>query len=145
MRAQRKFAEALEVDRRAAELSKAERESGPRALYPALNLGLDLEALEALVGGVAVPRRSARCQVRRRGPPEELAQVEFEVAKALRASGGDAHRARALAISARDRLSSLVAKYGQAVTDGIAEISTWLAARLSQRPSRGTRSANQRS
>jgi hypothetical protein len=45
----------------------------------------------------------------------------------LRASGGAAHRARALAISARDRLSLLVAKYGQAVRDGIAEISAWLA------------------
>ncbi|MEP6863004.1 MAG: hypothetical protein ABJE66_20420 [Deltaproteobacteria bacterium] len=49
-------------------------------------------------------------------------------AKALRASGGDAHRARALAISALDRLAALVAKYGQAVTDRIAEISAWLAA-----------------
>ena len=53
---------------------------------------------------------------------------EMIVAKVLRASGGDAHRARALAISARDHLATLVGKYGQAVTDSIAEISAWLAA-----------------
>jgi tetratricopeptide (TPR) repeat protein len=128
LRAQNKFAEALEVDRRAAELSRAERETGPRALYAPFNLGLDLEGLKRWSEALPYFEQVLAARSGGDGPPEELAQVEFEVAKALRASGGDAHRARALAISARDRLAPLAAKYGQAVTDGIAEISAWLAA-----------------
>jgi tetratricopeptide (TPR) repeat protein len=128
LRAQSKFAEALEVDRRAAELSRAERETGPRAQYPAFNLGLDLEGLKRSSEAVPYLEQVLAARAAGESPPEELAQVEFELAKALRASGGDAHRARALAISARDHLAPLVAKYGLAVTDSIAEISAWLAA-----------------
>jgi tetratricopeptide (TPR) repeat protein len=128
LRTQNKFAEALEVDRRAAELSRAQRETGPRALYPPYNLALDLEGLKRWSEALPYLEQVLAARTVGEGPPEELAQVEFEVAKVLRASGGDAHRARALAISARDRLASLVAKFGQAASDGVAEISAWLAA-----------------
>jgi tetratricopeptide (TPR) repeat protein len=128
LRALNRFDEALGADRHAAELSRAQRETGPRALYPAFSIGLDLEGLKRWREALPYLEQVLAARAAGDGPPEELAQIEFEVAKALRASGGDAHRARALAISARDHLAPLVAKYGQAVTDGIAEISAWLAA-----------------
>ena len=128
LRALNRFDEALGADRQAADLSRAQRETGPRALYPAFSIGLDLEGLKRWPEALPYLEQVLAARAAGDGPPEELAQIEFEVAKVLRASGGDAHRARALAISARDHLAPLVAKYGQAVTDGIAEISAWLAA-----------------
>ena len=128
LRTLKRFGDALARDRKAEELARGEHATGPRALYAPEAIGLDLEGLHR--PNEALPYFEQVLAAREAGPasPEDLSNAEFEVARALRATAGDAHRARTLAVQARDRLQPLVAKDGKSAEDGIAEISTWLAA-----------------
>jgi eukaryotic-like serine/threonine-protein kinase len=117
-----RFSEALDYDRRATELARAEHATGPRALYPEAGTGADLAGLGRPLD--ALPFLEHVLAVRRQRPPDgELADAELQVAQALVAAKGDRARAKQLAMEAR----AILVPLGAPVADSVREIDNWLA------------------
>ncbi|HEY1556514.1 MAG TPA: hypothetical protein VGF94_16880, partial [Kofleriaceae bacterium] len=75
----------------------------------------------------AVPLLARALELRQgQATPDEIAEAQLALARALRASGGDAARARALATSARDLLAPLAAKYGSYYAASLREVTEFL-------------------
>jgi tetratricopeptide (TPR) repeat protein len=127
LRAKGDFAGALAHDETATKMTEAEKQAGPRAAYAPLGVGLDLLGLGR--AREALPLLESALALRATGsPPDELAQAQFAVARALRDSGGDAKRAVELAASAQALLQPLAAKYESIFRTQLREIEAWVAA-----------------
>jgi tetratricopeptide (TPR) repeat protein len=120
-----RFSDALAHDQHATAIVEAQHQTGRRAGDPPLGVGLDLLGLGR--AREAVPLLARALELRQgQATPDEIAEAQLALARALRASGGDAARARALATSARDLLAPLAAKYGSYYAASLREVTEFL-------------------
>ncbi|MCA9653780.1 MAG: tetratricopeptide repeat protein, partial [Myxococcales bacterium] len=124
-REQGRLEEAIELQRQALAIIEAKAEGAERYLADVLmGLGASLLAAERFAEARPVLERALALREGGGVDPIVLAQIRFDLARAIAGEGGEPTRARELALVARDGLREAE---GEASREPLAEIEAWLA------------------